>query len=50
MLVCVATLMGDYLEVDLIYRSWVVTIQEFDDQVDLIMIDMVKFNARLGME
>lgn len=38
---CVSTIMGDSLVVDLFNKSCVVTIRECDTQVDLIVLDMV---------
>lgn len=47
---CLATPTGDSLVVDYVYRSFIMTIQEYDTQVDIIMVNMVDFHVILGVD
>ncbi|XP_070032522.1 uncharacterized protein [Nicotiana tomentosiformis] len=49
-LVSVSTLTGDSIVVDWVYRSCVVTINDFDTIVDLLLLNMVDFKGILGMD
>lgn len=42
--------MGDSLVVDWIYRLCIVTIQEYNAEVDICVLDMVGFYLILGMD
>lgn len=42
--------MGDSLVVDWVCRSYVMTIQEFNTQDDLILLGIVGFDVILGLD
>ncbi|XP_070056578.1 uncharacterized protein [Nicotiana tomentosiformis] len=49
-LMCVSTPMGDFVMVDHVYHSCVVTIESPETSVDLLLLDMVDFDVILGMD
>nr|XP_025884581.1 uncharacterized protein LOC112940524 [Solanum lycopersicum] len=46
----VSTPIGEFLVVDQVLRSCLVTIQGYDTRADLIMLDMIDFDVILGMD
>lgn len=46
----VSTSIGEFLVVDQVLRSCLVTIQGYDTRADLIMLDMIDFDVILGMD
>ncbi|XP_070001884.1 uncharacterized protein [Nicotiana sylvestris] len=46
----VSTPVGDYMVVDRIYRSCVVTFCGFETRTDLMLLDMIDFEVILGMD
>ncbi|XP_070056431.1 uncharacterized protein [Nicotiana tomentosiformis] len=46
----VSTPMGDYVAVDRIYRSCVVTFYGYETREDLLLLDMIDFEVILGMD
>ncbi|XP_070041029.1 uncharacterized protein [Nicotiana tomentosiformis] len=49
-LVHISTTVGDYVMVDQVYRSCVVTISGFEMRVDFLLLDMVDFDVILGID
>ena len=46
----VSTPVGEFLVVDQVLRSYLVTIQGCDTRANLIMLDMIDFDVILGMD
>lgn len=47
---CVSTLVGDYLEVDRIFRLYIMTVSDIYSCADLFILDMLDFDMILGMD
>ncbi|XP_070050745.1 uncharacterized protein [Nicotiana tomentosiformis] len=48
--VYVSTLVGDFVIMDRVYRSCVVTLYGYETRADLLLLDMVDFEVILGMD
>ncbi|XP_070002992.1 uncharacterized protein [Nicotiana sylvestris] len=49
-LIHVSTPMGDFVVVDRIYQSCMVTFCDFETRADLLLLDMIDFEVILGMD